>query len=299
VTLVVAVLALAVVLLAVLVAGLLRSHAAILRRLHELGLGLDDVDGEGGLPLLPSSDGGGEDGGEHRERLPALVVGDPHVPENPGRPEGDVVPGAAAGAAGGPPERPRGERAADLTGSGPLGETQAVRVSDVEHDTILAFLSSGCPTCGTFWEAFAGELSLPERTRLVVVTKGPEEESPHEVATLRPAAVPVVMSSQAWADYRVPGSPYVVHVQGRTGRIIGEGTGQDWEQVQRLFAQASGDRSVSGVFRGRRKARADLDREREVDRALLAAGITPGDERLYGRSDGAGEAAGDVDAGRR
>ncbi|HEX9530474.1 MAG TPA: hypothetical protein VF954_05000, partial [Acidimicrobiales bacterium] len=36
---------LAIVLLAVLVAGLLRSHAEILRRLHELGAGMDPAPG--------------------------------------------------------------------------------------------------------------------------------------------------------------------------------------------------------------------------------------------------------------
>jgi hypothetical protein len=110
-----------------------------------------------------------------------------------------------------------------------------------------------------------------------VVTKGPEQESPAEVAALAPGGVTVLMSSAAWEDYEVPGSPYVVHVEGATGSVRGEGTGADWPQVRRMLLQAAGDRGTGG----RGKAAADARREQEIDRTLLAAGVTPGDPSLY------------------
>jgi hypothetical protein len=74
----------------------------------------------------------------------------------------------------------------------------------------------------------------------VVVTRGPEEELPAEVAALAPPDTVVVMSSAAWSDYEVPGSPYVVHVDGPRGRVRGEGTGVEWPQVRRMLLQADG-----------------------------------------------------------
>lgn len=45
------------------------------------------------------------------------------------------------------------------------------------------------------------------------------------------------MSDAAWADYAVPGSPYVVYVHG--GRIAGEGSVQGWDQLRSLLAGAT------------------------------------------------------------
>ena len=55
----------------------------------------------------------------------------------------------------------------------------AVRVVGAQNHTFLAFLSSSCTTCATFWEAFRDRdaLRLPDGTRLVVVTKSPDEEA--------------------------------------------------------------------------------------------------------------------------
>jgi len=74
------------------------------------------------------------------------------------------------------------------------------------------------------------------------------------------------MSSDAWQDYRVPGAPYFVLVDGATGRIAGEGSAQTWHQVTSLMGSAGGDASP---------------RERLVDAELGAAGILPGDPWLY------------------
>lgn len=243
-TLVVTILSIAVAGLGVLVVGLLRSHAAILRRLHEM-------DGSGSLPA----------------GLPVVS---------------SAVPA--------PNPDPVGRGAADLSGVAPDGSALALRVSGTTHDTVLAFLSSDCLTCESFWGEFRRGVHLPPNTRLVIVTKGPDHESPTEVASLAPPEVPVILSSPAWEDYSVPGSPYVVHVEGPSGAVRGEGTGGSWEQVAKLLSQATGDVAFLGASRkGKQKPRTDSERERDTDRALLAAGIRPGDPSLYERSDGTEE----------
>jgi hypothetical protein len=242
-------------LLAVLTVGLLRSHAEILRRLHDLGAGVWDDQAE---PPLRTQPGVAE-------------------------PRGTVTP------------------AADLSGVTPSGSTVVVGVVDRPHTTLLAFLSSGCTTCGNFWQAFAaGEADeLPGRdTALVVVTKGPEAESPSAIESLAARSVKTVMSSAAWLDYQVPVSPYFVLVDGLTGRIVGEGSGTTWTQVSSLLAQACADAGLtptaptagSGGSGGRRTRRrpvrlAGPAREQRADDELRRAGIGPGHPSLYGQTD--------------
>src|SRR5687768_10978908 len=126
-------LALVLAVLGVLVVGLLRSHAEILKALHDLGVNLEDG-------------------------APGPARG------NPAASRGDGVLGSAA----------------DLTGTLPRGGAARVAVVGVEHPTLLAFLSTGCGTCGAFWDALnEGVTRLPDpATRVVVVTNGPEAESP-------------------------------------------------------------------------------------------------------------------------
>lgn len=190
----------------------------------------------------------------------------------------------------------------------PAGTAQAapVRASSAAHDvsgvtlagdavhlgltrpgsaTLLAFLTSGCSTCQTFWEAFAEPHStLPDGVALVVVTKDPSHESPTRLAELAPAGVRVVMSSAAWSDYEVPASPYFVHVDA-TGELAGEGTAQGFDQVRSLLADAVAD--VAEADR-----RGSRERALRAERELAAAGIGPGHPSLYdtgdGRADGAG-----------
>ena len=90
------------------------------------------------------------------------------------------------------------------------------------------------------------------------------------------------MSTEAWSDYGVPGSPYFVLVEGRSGRVRGEGTGPDWEQVSSLLDQATGDAAHRTLAANRvPKPSADQDRESRIDAELLAAGVAPGDPSLY------------------
>lgn len=258
-TLAVVVLGVVVGVLVVLVAGLLRSHALVLRRLHDAGMGIETLDRPGSA--LPMADG----------RASSTDVHDAHR-----RPR--------------PSDAPTGRRAQDVTGTTPAGGSVGVAVRGVDHDTVLLFLSSDCATCRRFWAALAGDAAarptLPAGVRLVVVTKGPEHELPAVVAS-HDVDVPVVMSDQAWADHDVPGSPYAIHVDGPSGRVRGEGTGGDWAQVAQLLARATGELAYVGApSQGRPKARRDRRVERDTDAELLAAGLLPGDESLYRRADG-------------
>ena len=215
--------AVAIVLLGLLVSGLLRSHAEILRRLHNLGAGLDpDEQAAVGLP-------------EPRSRRSSSA-------------------------------------ATDVGGVTVDDEPVQIGVVGAHHPTLLAFLSTGCLTCTGFWTAFGSDrLKVPGGARLVIVTKGGGEESESRLRQLAPPEVPLVRSNQAWEDYSVAVAPYFVYVEGSSGRVLGEGAAQTWDQVKSLLSQAIDDAN------GRQgEARADL--------ALAHAGIFPGDPSLYPRS---------------
>ena len=108
-----------------------------------------------------------------------------------------------------------------------------------------------------------------------VVTRGENEESISALRRIAPPDISVVMSTQAWTDYEVPGSPYFVLVDGAAGRVEGEGTGATWPQVRNLIVQAGGDAADA------RFGRSGAAREARIDRELLAHGIRPGDPLLY------------------
>jgi hypothetical protein len=188
------------VLLVVLVAALLRSHAEILRRLG---------------------------------------------------PEGD--PGVPA-----PPERIRTDTAApELAGVTPTGD--AVKLAFRGTPTLLAFLSSGCTSCGAFWEKLGDSRPAPE-LRTVIVTRGTDREQVAKLRRLAPDDVPVVMSSQAWRDYAVPGTPYFVLVE--DSAIRGEGVATTWSALASLVGDA-------------------IEDERGLDERLAAAGVGPDHPSLY------------------
>jgi hypothetical protein len=233
--------------LALLVAGLLRSHAEILRTFHDMGIGRD--------PLA----------------APAATT----------PVQAPTLARSAAGAA---------TIASDVAGTTPDGDSVVVGVAGAGRPTLLAFLSSGCITCRHFWDTFADpKLRLPGGARLVIVTMGAEAESESAIVKLAPPDVNVVMSSDSWDDYEVPGSPYFVFVEGNSGRIVGQGTAPDWDQVVRLMSEAGDDAAlnasrVASDARARRAERRHLDdraREARADEMLMAAGIYPGDPSLY------------------
>jgi hypothetical protein len=213
--------------------------------------------------------------GEILRQLHALGAGlDPDAREAPVslRPRGDLPrDGSGLGAA------------ADLTGAGLYDDAVSIPVINVQHRTLLAFLSSGCLTCRGFWDAFdrPDTLGLPADVRVVVVTKDAAEESLHTIRELAPRDLAVVMSSAAWEHYTVPGSPYFALVDGAAGRVVGEGTGASWDQVKSLLAHADGDAAAQGAVVGGGAAAT----EARIDLELLAQGIEPGDPRLYRTAD--------------
>lgn len=247
------VLSVVVLLLAVLVAGLLRSHADILKALHDLGVGV----GEPG-----SQSGASETGVSSTGMTTGMTIGPPL-----------------------PAER-NSTAAPTIAGVTPGGDALAVSVAGGGRLTLLAFLSSGCATCAGFWRDLKqpDRLGLPSHTRLIVVTKGPDMEVPGEVAVQSPPNLTVVMSTEAWSDYEVPGSPFFVMVDGTSSRRIGEGVANSVQQVADLVRRSQVDARYTPAATTSRAYAEGLDgpeRERDNDRELTAAGILPGDPSLY------------------
>jgi hypothetical protein len=198
------------------VIGLLRSYAEILRRLPE------DRETTANLPARTDSEPATPRPGE-RVVIPAHL---------PGPREGDTP-------------------VLDIVGT-TLDGAQIV-LSPARTNTLIAFLSSGCLPCREFWNDLqpGRREPLPFDTRLVLVVKGPELESPARVRELAPADVPVVMSSDAWGDYGVPMSPYFLFVSETTGTVRSEGSASSWEQVRSLLRDAIDDeRLMAEAARG-------------------------------------------------
>jgi hypothetical protein len=229
-------------LLVVLVAGLLRSHADILRRLHELGAGDPDEHG-------------------HRTHSSGVASGLPR-------------PVARRTRGGGLGEVP----VAAVSGATPSGGSASIPLTGSRGLTLLAFLSSGCTSCRAFWREApdSGHLTRPD-LRVVVVTRGVEEESPAAVGDLSLPGTTPLMSSEAWDAFKIPMSPYFVLVDGAAGTVLGEGAGATWTQVADLVGRALADTGADGGPRGGSTS----DRLRDSDEELRRAGIAPGDPSLY------------------
>lgn len=244
--------------LTLLVVGLLRSHATVLRALAEAGIDLDpDHAHDHGSPS-------------------GTALNDHGIRTIPG------VPGPAGAS---------GVRAADLSGLTPTGASRSVSAKS-RTSTLLAFLSTGCSTCATFWDAFAKGIDLPEGIRLVVVTKGPEAESPAEVAAMAPTEHLTLQSSAAWDDYRIPVAPYFVLIDGRRGVVVGEGAAASWPRVNDLLLRAMADADLAPGRVARRDLFTGRARSARVDATLREAGIEPGDPRLHHGADPDGSHAG-------
>ncbi len=150
-----------------------------------------------------------------------------------------------------------------------------------ERPTLIAFLSTGCLTCASFFDEFEardiGRQPDPEFD-LIVVPKSREEENLTRLRELAPDNVTVIMSSPLWAALQVPGSPYFALVDGETRQLIGAGSANGWSQVESLVRDSLGER---GELNGRSTgAGGKTRRTREVE-DLAAAGIGPGHPSLY------------------
>lgn len=219
-------------LLSLLVAGLLRSHAEILRALHDLGASVEPGPRRASSSTTSSA-------------TPTVAASD--------------------------------STAYDVVGLDLTGAAASVSVVGAQHDTLLAFLSTGCSTCQPFWDAFRDGVSLPGATRIVVVVQ--DEESESRLRQLAGPQLEVIASSDAWESYGVPGSPHFVYVDGRAGRVTGEGTGPDWPSVRTLLTQAADDRA-SRAAAGNATDVEWRDNPTRIDAELQHAGIGQGHPSL-------------------
>jgi hypothetical protein len=201
-------------LLAVLVVGLLRSHAEILRRLPEP----DEAD-------EPTHDPG-----------PIVIDRAPAVPTTL------------------PPPRRRATQAQDIVGRTLEDDAVVVSMASGTDTllaflstgclTCQAFWEGMRPDV---------RRPLPGDARLVVVVKDPAFESPSRLRALAPADMPVIQSSAAWEAFGVAMSPYFCFVDGDAGTVRSEGAAMSWEQVHSLLRDALLDEeraSVRGAERG-------------------------------------------------
>lgn len=254
--------------LAVFVVGLLRSHADIMRALHDAGIVLD-----------PDRDDAATAAGSHdhapgeapaRRASPAVSTFTSSTAPTIRTVDGVPEPAGASG-----------QRAHDLAGITPTGATRSVAVTGTDQATLIAFLTTGCATCAGFWQAFDEGVQLPTDTRLVVVTQGPELESPADVAAMAAPHVLTLQSSEAWDAYSIPVAPYFVLVDGRRGVVVGEGAANTWERVAKLLDTALADAGYADGQVRRRDLLLGKARTERVDRDLEAAGFLPGDPRLH------------------
>jgi hypothetical protein len=147
--------------------------------------------------------------------------------------------------------------APELAGVTPTGD--AIKLTLDGTPTLLAFLSSGCTSCAGFWETLDGD-RLPAGVQPMIVTRGADREHRTKLRSLTPPGIPVVMSSEAWEDYAVPGSPYFVLVE--RGEIRGEGVATTWDALTSLLGDA-------------------VEEQRGVDERLAAAGVGPDHPSLF------------------
>lgn len=150
-------------------------------------------------------------------------------------------PGATQPSAGMP--------ACDIRGTTPAGGAVAVDIGKIGATVLLAFLATRCDGCDAIWVALGGAADedgtrvrrqLPPGVSPVVVTRRPPAVAPEEVGRLAQGleGVPVVMSDQAWSDYRVLGYPFFVLVDGASRTVVAETVGFGWEDIVE-FVRAS------------------------------------------------------------
>ena len=131
----------------------------------------------------------------------------------------------------------------DVVGVGTDGTARRVDVERAREPVVLLFLSSECLGCRDLWEGLA-ELqgALGGAGRLAVVTRDPDDEDSAAVAALAGDAeerlgVAVVMSSKAYAHYRVAGPPFLVVAAAE--RVRTESVAWGLEQTTRVALAAA------------------------------------------------------------
>jgi hypothetical protein len=138
----------------------------------------------------------------------------------------------------------------DIAGVTPDGGACRVDVVEAAAPILLLFLSAACLGCRDLWDGLPGlHAGLAGAARLAVVTRSPGEESPEAIAALAgdaPVAlgIDLVMSSQAYRDYRVGGPPFLTVADAR--RVRTESVAWGLEQTLRTALDALRDISRDG-----------------------------------------------------
>jgi hypothetical protein len=75
---------------------------------------------------------------------------------------------------------------------------------------------------------------------VVIVTKGPETVARREIERVAVGInrIPVIMSEEAWTEYRVLGYPFFVLVDPSTRTVLGETVGFGWSDVVSMIRAA-------------------------------------------------------------
>lgn len=240
-TALIVILILVVLLLGVLVAGVLRSHAEIMRTLHDMGMREDGTFAESprNAPLTQPG------------------VSPPRTSDAPGVDITGTKPDGSP-------------RQISVVGT---DHTTLLAFLSTGCTTCKGFWQE-------FGKRRNLELPGND-TRMVIVTKSANAESASQLAALAPAHWPLVMSTEAWDHYGVPVSPYFILVDGPNGQVVGEGAGTTWEQVHSLLGQAVADAGLTTGGGRHNGTAGGADRENRADEELRAAGIEPGDPSLY------------------
>jgi hypothetical protein len=183
-------------LLAALCVGLLRTNASLTRRVDALEIAAERA--------------------RRRQSPRPHPEPDQEMPMEPSGTDSDALDGDGDG---------DGANLVSLDGTTPDGSPLSIDLEG-ELPQLVAFLSTSCAICTVLWERLqSGELAeQSSRLRSVVVTKSAAMEDTDRVRELTAVGdVPTVMSTQAWEDYEIPGSPYFLLVGGDPRDVIGEG----------------------------------------------------------------------------
>jgi uncharacterized membrane protein YphA (DoxX/SURF4 family) len=137
-----------------------------------------------------------------------------------------------------------------VEGLTPDGDRALIEPAGSDRVILLAFLTSGCTTCSHFWDVFSrlAAADLPgDRTDLVIVARGDDQENPNRIRDLAPAEHLVIRSSAAWRDYGIVAGPSFVLLDGRRDVVLGQGAATTWADVEGLLRRAVGPVPPAGV----------------------------------------------------
>jgi hypothetical protein len=142
----------------------------------------------------------------------------------------------------GPPGTEEARPASDIVGVSPTGLRIEIRLDEFVGPLLLAFLHTKCDGCEEFWRGFRDDAvdELPPSVSAVVVTRGPGSVAPDDVerAAAGVGRVPVIMSEDAWSEYRVLGYPFFVLVDVTSHTVIAETVGFGWSDLISMIRSA-------------------------------------------------------------